>query len=42
MTRLHTDVALLLRVAADRRAAPALLPLLGVLERDLASLASAE
>jgi uncharacterized membrane protein YccC len=42
MTRLHADVALLLRVAADRRAAPALLPLLGVLERDLAPLATAE
>jgi uncharacterized membrane protein YccC len=42
VARVHADVALLLRVAADRRAAPALLPLLGVLQRDLAPLAAAE
>jgi uncharacterized membrane protein YccC len=42
MARLYADVALLLRVAADRRAAAALLPLLGVMQRDLEVLAARE
>jgi uncharacterized membrane protein YccC len=42
MARLYADVAMLVRAAADRRAAAALLPLLEMLGRDLQPLAALE
>ncbi len=42
MARVYADVAMVVRAAADRRAAAALLPVLAMLQRDLQALAAPE